>query len=257
MQFLRRVSLPLVILGGLAACATPPPLSPEEKILVQGYQNAASGSWDQSIQASTKSLETAKDKNVIAYSYSSRCAFRVWKGEYDAALDDCNNAIRARPDFFAQPYAARGRIFAARGQYKWALGEFDTAIERGDTAPDLGGDNPLVIAFGGKARVYATSPDESVVNPELAVKFAKKAVDLEWALSTPAYKILNRDTLAAAYAAAGRFDDAVGEETTAIDLLKEKGEGGIAFGDTTLLQLLSGHLALFERRQPLRGATYY
>ena len=255
MRFLKRISLPFVLLMGLAACAAPGPL-PGATSLEKAYQSSIRGNWGESINASTEAIKIARDEEIFFYSYSSRCEFRIWQGQYDAALEDCNDSIRALPDFYGDPYAARARIFAVKGQYGWAIEEFDAAIDLGGTRFVPGGNNPRVIAYGGKARVFATSTDQRFRNEEMAVKFAEKAVGLEKGLNTPAYKILNRDTLAAAYAAAGRFDDAVKEQKKTIAMLKDNGWAAVTYNNESLLEILNKHLRQFEERKPLRGGIY-
>ncbi|MSO93758.1 MAG: hypothetical protein EXQ86_10210 [Rhodospirillales bacterium] len=253
--FLKRISLPLVLSVGLAACAAPAPM-PGEKSLERAFQSSVHGNWSESIKASTEAIEVARDEDMVFFAFSSRCEFRIWEGQYDAALEDCNDSIRAMSDQYGDAYAARARIFAIKGRYAWALEEFDLAIDLGGSRSAPGANNPRVIAYGGKARIFATSTDPQFRDNDRAVKFAEKAVGLEKGLKTPAYRILIRDTLAAAYAAAGRFDDAVKEQKKTITMLNENGWASVTYSDGTLLEMLNKHLRLFEERKPLRGGIY-
>ncbi len=253
LEFLKRLSLPLALSLGLAACATP---EQSDTSLQRAFQSSLSGNWTESVAASTEAIQVARNEETVFFSYSSRCEFRIWQGQYDDALQDCNNAIRAMSDQYGDPFAARARIFAMRGQYAWALEEFDMAIDLGGSRDATVANNPRVIAYSGKARIFATSTDPEFRDNERAVIFAEKAAGLEKGLKTPAYRILVRDTLAAAYAAAGRFDDAVKEQKKTIAMLVENGWTAVTYGNERLSDILNKHLRLFEERKPLRGGIY-
>ncbi len=219
-------------------------------------QSTTSGDWDNAIADATRAINGANNPASKSLANSARCTFYVWKNQFDVATDDCNTAVKAAPNASGYPYAARGRIFASQRQYGWAVSEFDTAIRLGDLDSGSGGDNPIVVALGGKARIFATSTDDRFRDDDLALQFAQKAVNLEHGLVTPAYKILNRDTLAAAYAESGRFDEAINEQTKTIALLKKNGWASITVGSKNLEQLLSDHLNQFRQKSPLRGGVY-
>ena len=243
-----RVPALIVALTAIAGCAP----SPGAEHITRGHQISLQGNWDESIGAFTQAAAMATEHDTLVSSYSSRCEAYIWKGQNETALEDCNRSIRVKPDALGYPYAARGRIFAMMGYYEWALEDFDRAIDLGGS----GGNNAKVIAYGGKARVFATSDDPELRDGERSVKFAEKAVSLEDRLVTPAYRILHRDTLAAAHAEAGRFDTAVEEQKNTISMVKENDWDSIPFYGDSWLRILNRHLRQFEAGKPLRGGIY-
>ena len=252
MHSLERHALLLALLAGLAGCAP----MPGHDVLERGAASSHRGDWDQSIAASTEALAVAVDPEVVFLSYSSRCEFKIWKGEFAGAMEDCNDSIRAKQNYYGYPHAARGRLFAIRGLYDWAIEELNIAITLGGSKRIAGKNNPKVIAYATKARIFATSADSGFRDVELAVRFAEKAVGLEKNIETPAYKILHRDTLAAAYAEAGRFDEAVAEQKKTIAMATENGWGGFTYKGEALLEILNRHLGEFERQKPLRDGIF-
>jgi hypothetical protein len=84
----------------------------------------------------------------------------------------------------------------------------------------------------------ATTPDTELRDGRKAVTLATKAVHLN-------DTALNRDTLAAAYAEAGRFADAVAEQERVIEMAQ-------AAGMHDQIADLQSRLDLYRRRQAYR-----
>ena len=241
-----------VVLAGLSACA---PL-PGVEFIEQGRKSSIQGDWNGSISAINQALQIAVDDKVFYYSYFKRCEAYIWKGQIKTALEDCNSSIRAVPDRYGYPYAARGRIFALMGQYEWALEDFNVAIKLKSARSGPVQDSATVIAYGGKARVLATSHEDNLRNAEKSIEFAEAAVGFEKHVKTPAHMILNRDTLAAAYAEASRFGEAIEEQKKTIAMVKENGWSSVTYGGQPILNILGDHLSQFEAQKPLRGGIY-
>lgn len=252
MQSLRSFLMPLAVLAGLSACAP----MPGEEFINQGRQSTLQGDWDGSINALNQALKMAKDDEVFYYSFFRRCDAYTWKGLIKNALEDCNSSIRAMPEFYGYPYAARGRVFALMGQHVWALEDYNVASRLKSARFGYMLDSATVLAYGGKARIFATSPEDGLRNAEKGIEFAKAAVGYEEYVKTPAHKILNRDTLAAAYPEAGKFSEAVAEQKKTIAMIRENGWESVTYGGRPLLSILNRHLNRFEAGQPLRGGIY-
>ena len=86
--------------------------------------------------------------------------------------------------------------------------------------------------------MLATHPDPQVRDPQLAIRLAARAVELT-SHEQPALL----DVLAAAYAAAGRFDQAVATANAALNLLRGADSREAAAS-------LKQRLALYEQARP-------
>jgi tetratricopeptide (TPR) repeat protein len=96
------------------------------------------------------------------------------------------------------------------------------------------------LAANNLAWLRATCPDSSVRNGQRASELAERTISLA---DEPNAGLL--DTLAAAYAETGRFDEAVEAARDALELAKEE-------DDTTMANSISERLALYEARTPFR-----
>jgi rhomboid protease GluP len=130
-------------------------------------------------------------------------------GEFDQAIVQCTKAIELDADF-AEAYYNRGKAYKLKGQYDEAISDFTKVIEV----------NPKdATAYNSLAWLLATCPDDRYRNGIKAIRLAKKALEIK----EVAYIM---DTLAAAYAEAGRFEDAITTQEKAIALLNQGGSTG-------------------------------
>jgi tetratricopeptide (TPR) repeat protein len=119
-------------------------------------------------------------------------------------------------------------------------GEFQDAIEHYTEALRLRPDSPDVL--NNLAWLLATCPDARIRDGAQAVKHAERACELTHHGVAPIV-----GTLAAAYAEAGRFDDAIATAQKACTLASESGE-------QNLLKRNQELLALYQKHQPYREA---
>ncbi|MBU0678624.1 MAG: tetratricopeptide repeat protein [Verrucomicrobia bacterium] len=112
----------------------------------------------------------------------------------------------------------------ARATYAWLLnanGYPEEAVAEYETALQMKGD--LKEGLNGLAWILATSPETELRNPARAIELAEAAIELPQGRSA---EVL--DTLSAAYAADGRFDDAVKAAEEALSIVKEVGLTDVA-----------------------------
>ncbi len=141
-----------------------------------------------------------------AVAYFNRGWAHSEQGEYIRAIKDFDEAIRLGGD---DAIYVRGRGWAY-----YRKGEYDRAIEDLDLAIRL---NPAdAITLNSKAWILATARSTDLRDGHEAIRLAREAVRL---IDNPAI----RDTLAAAYAEAGQFDNAVAAQERAIEMLRTAG----------------------------------
>ncbi|QEG31033.1 TPR repeat-containing protein YrrB [Gemmata obscuriglobus] len=191
--------------------------------LTRGKAWYGKGEHDKAIANYTEALRL--DPRYIS-PYLHRGLAWAAKGEHDKAIADYSAAVRLDPkSIYAHQQLAAG--WAAKKEYKNALRGFETLAEL----------NPRhAYAFHQIAWLCATCPDPAVRDGKKAIEAAKKAMSLD--------KLNDYgDTLAAAYAEAGEFDQAV---SVLLKTLENKTIGADG------RKVLESRLKLYRDKKPFR-----
>ncbi len=185
-------------------------------------------------------------------------------GRLDEANTHFAEALRLEPANLDAQYNL-GRNLYLRGNTQEAVPQLEAVV---NAAPD----NPAAHFYLGQARARLHQPDPALNHLRTAVRLRPDWPDalgaLAWLLATtpdarhrngteaitlvePASKVTDPkqptllDTLAAAYAEVGRFDDALRTAQTALDRAR-------SFGNTNLATEIEARLQLYQKQQPYR-----
>jgi len=148
--------------------------------------------------------------NYVAYN-NLGAAFQS-EGMLEEAIGHYRRALRIRPDYFfthcnlGSALQSQGRFSEAAGHYQYALGL-----------------KPHYIPLNNLAWLKATHADPDFYDPEEAIHLAEQACEL-----SDYRKPDILDTLAAAYAAAGRFSHAIETAQKAMDIAESAGQKALA-----------------------------
>ncbi len=183
------------------------------------------GNYDKAIADYTSALEINPN---YAEAYYSRGGAWFHKGDYDKAIADCTRTLEINPNDF-EAYNNRGSVWFCKREYDKAIADHVMSLKINPNYAD---------AYQQIAWALAACPDASYRNGAKAVDMAKKAVEIN---SEPNFL----DTLAAAYAEANNFEDAITTQKRAIAL-------SYAEGKTEALAEYTEHLKSYEAHKPWR-----
>lgn len=195
-----------------------------------------------------------------ANAWFNRAEVHYDRREFEQAAADYSEAIRLKPNDVAA-YTGRGHAYFQMARYREAFADYDQTTQlsendphaltnRADAAARLGQweraandyrqavelDPNLGRAHQGAAWLMATCPDSTFRNHQLALQAAKKAIELE---GNDDAKFL--DTLAAAYANAGQFEEAKALVARAVEL-----------APVTEVEPLKVRMTMYEQGEPYR-----
>jgi tetratricopeptide (TPR) repeat protein len=156
---------------------------------------------------SVKKLVGGDWSSLYAGFYNNRGYIYYKKGQYEKAISAFTKAIEINPTH-ERAYSIRGLAYAGKSQYDKAISDINKALEINPSDAE---------AYNNLAWILATCPDARYRNGNEAAELAQKSVDL-------VLHSQNLDTLAAAYAEAGKFQHAIKTQEKAIAQLKKEGD---------------------------------
>ena len=186
---------------------------------------ATQGRTTEAIEQLQKALEVEPDNAKVRYNLAN---ILMAQGRWDEAIEHYQRALEQMPDSTHAHYQL-GLALQSRGRFAAAIAQFQKVLEL---------DPRHVTAQNNLAWLLATCPDNSVRDGKRAVELAQQAVQLSGGNSP---EIL--DTLAAAYAEAGRYPEAVETAQRASDL-------STAQNKKSLAEVIQNQLKLFETHSP-------
>jgi tetratricopeptide (TPR) repeat protein len=183
------------------------------------------GKFDEALRDYTEAIRLTPN-DAGAFTSRAHTYFRL--GRFAEALRDYSEAIRLTPQD-AHAHANRGDAYQSLGRWQEARDDLTRAIQ-------LAEDSPRVLQSA--AWLMATCPDSAIRDAKLAVQAAERAVELS---AEPDALLL--DTLAAAYANAGRFTEAVAKIQESIRIAPAQESAA-----------LQKRLVLYQQQLPYRQA---
>jgi tetratricopeptide (TPR) repeat protein len=202
------------------------------------------------------------ENNVVAESGFGSALFRA--GRYNEAVPYLANALRISPAY-SNARNDLGMVFLKQGKLNEAIACFDELIKQKQDSPKVYVNLAIAYSQQGKydlamqncakaeqlkpneteplnnmAWLFATIGDASVQDANKAIGYARRACEL-----TANNNADNLDTLAVAYAAAGKFNDAIMTAEKALNIAKAAGQENTA-------REIQNRLELYKAGKPYR-----
>jgi tetratricopeptide (TPR) repeat protein len=192
-----------------------------------GFALSVRGRRDEAITAFQDALRIDPD---YAQAHNNLGALLQISGQPDAALEHYRRAVTLRPDN-VEAHTNLGQLLAIRGRAAEAAAQFSEVLSaRGDN----------VQALAGLAWIRATASDPLLRDAAQAMRLAEQADE-----ATRHQDVNVIDALAAAYASAGRYEDAIRAARSGLDLATAAGQVAVA-------AQFRQRVELYQTGQPLR-----
>jgi Flp pilus assembly protein TadD len=195
------------------------------------------GRLDEAVAHFRKAVELEPD-NAAAHNNLGNALLQ--KGKVDEAIVHYQKALQIKPDN-VETHINLGSALFQKGRVDEAIAHYQKALQIKPDSPDV---------LNNLAWLLATSPDAHIRDGVQAVKYAGRACEL-----THYGVTLLVGTLAAAYAEAGRFDDAIAAAEKACALASAAGEQGLLQKNQELLALYRQHQPYHEDAEKLAPAA--
>jgi len=153
------------------------------------------------------------------------------QGEFDEAINHFQQALKLSPN---NPgiYHNLGNAYAAKGKFGEAIGYYRQALK---IKPDF------AVSLNALARIFATNSNTELQDPNQAIELAERAAKL-----TKYRNATVLDTLAAAYASAEKFSEAVETAEKALRLSESAQKN-------QLTEQIQSRLQLYKSSEPYIG----
>jgi tetratricopeptide (TPR) repeat protein len=209
---------------------------------VEAYNNLGNallqkGRVDEAIAHFQMALQIKPDYVVTSYNLGNAL---LQNGKVDEAMVQFQTALQIKPDY-AEAHNNLGNALFKKGRVDEAIVQFQTALQ---IKPDS------VDVLNNLAWLLATGPDTHLRDGVQAVQYAGRACELTH-YGVP----LLVGTLAAAYAEAGRFDDAISTAQKACALASASGEQDLLERNRKLLALYRAHQPYHEPARTVAPAA--
>jgi tetratricopeptide (TPR) repeat protein len=206
--------------------------------IARGLVIASSGKYRLAIEDFDKAIR-CDPKNAIAF--NNRGASFDFLGDIDHAFADYSQAIRLNPRR-GDALVNRAELYLQKHDYRAALANLESAVahENKQNGPDYR------YMLNALAWFKAVCPDPAFRDGKKAVELSTKACELDhWRDARYV------DTLAAAYAECGDFDQAIRFQTQAVKL-KSSGDGPSQKERDASEEERRQHLRLYQNHKPYR-----
>jgi tetratricopeptide (TPR) repeat protein len=195
-----------------------------------GIALAAQGKLLEAIQHYERAIQLKRD---FAEAHNNLGNALDNQGKPSEAIEHYERAIQLKPDY-AEAYYNAGLVLTRQGKLPEAIQRYERVIQ---LKPDY------VAALNNLAYVLATSQNVLLRNGVRAIALSEQANQL-----TDGRNPVVLATLAAAYAEAGRFPEAVETASRGIELASAQGNSALASVLQSRLELYKANIRLPDRR---------
>jgi Flp pilus assembly protein TadD len=182
-------------------------------------------------QAATVLSEVVRQNPDDAVAQCALASALSQKGDYPGAIQHYRQALRLKPNYPEARFALAS-VLSQEGDAPGAIEEYRHGLLSAPDSPD---------ALNNLAWILAVNASLTIRNGQEAVQLARRACEL-----TRHQLPMLVGTLAAAYAEAGRFDEAVAAAEKARDLALASSQHELADRNQKLLELYKSHLPYHE-----------
>ncbi len=131
------------------------------------------GNYDRALEACDEAIQSQPD---LPEAFNTRSCVFLDKAEYDRTIDDCNRAIAMKPDY-AWAFCNRGSAYLGKGDSERALQDYDQALR---LKPDLA----IALNNRGSLFLLRRNPDRALqdydravqLQPDLAMSFRNRGI---------------------------------------------------------------------------------